>query len=210
MPSRLWIGRAINVTVWPLRRSYLRIPLDSLGSRSRSSPANSGSMPDDARGSPRLSNDIAPPPPVRRIVHSRAPRSIDAASSLTRRLSRNARRPSSSETRHSRRSQAGGAKLTYRSGTIASTTACSASCVGTLVVVTRAPARIKTKSRIPTRPAKPRLSDRSRHACTLGRPRATSQKRTIGSITVPAHAMISATAIQRRTGVGAESAIATR
>ena len=93
---------------------------------------------------------------------------------------------------------------------MASTTSCSASWIDAFVVVIRAPARIKTKRRIPTRPAKPRLSDRRRHAWTLGRPRATSQKRTIGSITVPAHATIRATAIHRSTVVGADSAIATR
>jgi len=43
-------------------------------------------------------------------------------------------------------------------------------------------------------PAKPRLSERSRHAWTAGSVRATNQNLTMGSMTVAAHTRTSTTA----------------
>ena len=56
-------------------------------------------------------------------------------------------------------------------------------------------------TRMRTMPANPRLSDRNRQACTAGSPRATSQKRTIGSTTIAHHTRMNATAAPNLTGV---------
>src|SRR2546427_4256499 len=93
-----------------------------------------------------------------------------------------ARKPSSSGARHCRLSHVGGAKLAYRRGTIASTT--TSNRTWTTGCLTNNPIEI-AKRRTATSPPNPRLRERSLQACTAGRFRATSQKRTIGS---PTHA----------------------
>jgi len=88
-------------------------PSDRCGRPSLISRSAIGSMPRDAIGTPCASNAAADPPPTSRIAHSSArPARVTWPSLSRRRSSMNARRPSSSEARHSRRSQAGGEKLT--------------------------------------------------------------------------------------------------
>src|SRR5256885_17152529 len=91
-----------------------------------------------------------------------------------------ARRLSSSGARHWRLSHVGGAKLAYRRGTIASTT--TSKRTWTTGCLTSKPIEM-AKRRTATSPPNPRLKERSLHAWTAGRLRATCQKRQIGSRT---------------------------
>jgi hypothetical protein len=79
----------------------------------------------------------------------------------------------------------------------------------TAVCLTMRPTEMAMSS-TPTRTPKPRLSERSRHFCTAGRSRETSQKRTIGSPTHTHQTAIQAKAIAVSTAVGTFNAWAAR
>ena len=119
----------------------------------------------------------------------------------------NARRLSSSSARHCRRSHEGGAKLAYRSGTMARATSSITTCVAGWR--TNEPTEI-ANSRRASSPPNPRLSERKRHACTEGSCRATSQNRTMGSTTQSPQTANHARAMEMSHGLGATIAPAAR
>ena len=81
------------------------------GSRRPSSTTCAESTPRLAVALPAASNWTAAAPPTRRVAHSSARLASASRSSFASRSSMKARRPSSSDARHCRRSQVGGAKL---------------------------------------------------------------------------------------------------
>ena len=192
-------------TVWSVSPTVARLtPSGICAVAACRSPSWSGVRPSAVRSDPPTSNATAAAPPTRRIVHSMARLESVSLSSLRSRSSMKARKPSSSDARHSRRSHDGGAKLTYRSGTVARTTSCTTSWTAWLPETATSDTPI-ANTRMPTIPANPRLKERRRHAWTTGRPRATSQNRIIGSTTMAPHTMMITKAATVITWVGASN-----